>query len=232
MMVMMMAMVFLCAGTVGAGMFPELDAKMAAARAKSLAADQRAAAEKTVIDLRYSLRRQDLERRAEAQSAAIPVASADRGLPSPIKTLILAPFMTVGTGLMALGEGFNYVTKSKFETPISQACRAVNTAKSQLLYHPVGVITEFLTGFTGKTEYYDPTKLNWLGERAKQRGPIAQMAEMAGTMIPPVAASTGIVAPVLGMTVPEMAVAVGAVSAVGSIGVGEAFDSGEKKLLK
>ena len=100
----MITTMFLGAGTVGAGVFPDLDAKMAAARARSAAADQRAAAEKTVIDLRYSLSRRDLDRRAEAQSAAIPVANADRGLPSPVKTAILTPFVTIGTGIMALGK--------------------------------------------------------------------------------------------------------------------------------
>jgi len=162
-----------------------------------------------------------------------PAVSEDRGLPGPIKTLILAPFTTVGTGLTALGEGFNYVTKSKLETPISQVCRSVNTAKSQLLFHPINVANEFFTGFTGKTVYYDPAKLNWLGERAQKRGPIAQMAEMAGTVIPPVMVATGVTAPfVASMTVPEMFVTTGAISAVGSIGVGEVFDYGEKALIK
>ena len=228
----MITTMFLGAGTVGAGVFPDLDAKMAAARARSAAADQRAAAEKTVIDLRYSLSRRDLDRRAEAQSAAIPVANADRGLPSPVKTAILTPFVTIGTGIMALGEGFKYVTKSKFETPVSQVCRAGNTAKSQLLFHPYNVLKEFFTGFTGNTQYYDPSKLNYLGERAQKRGPIAQMAEMAANVIPPVAASTGIVAPFLGIGVPAMAGTQAAIGGIGGIGVGEAFDQAEKKLVK
>lgn len=232
--IMMMAMVLLGAGVARAGMFPALDAKMAAARSKSLETDRRAAAEKTVIVLKYAQNQRDLERQAAVRAAAVtkPAVSKDRGLPGPVKTAFLTPFVTVGTGIMALGAGFNYVTKSKFETPASQACRAVNTAKSQLLYHPYNVIKEFLTGFTGNTQYYDPSKLNWLGDRAQKRGPIAQMAEMAANVIPPVAASTGIVAPFLGLTVPEMAITTGAIGAVGGIGVGEAFDAAEKKLVK
>ena len=203
----------------------------ACAKATKAEIEQRLAAEKTAIVQKYA--QQNLDRQTAARAMAVkPAVDNGRAMPSPIKTAILTPFVTVGTCLMALGEGFNYVTKSKFETPVSQACRAVNTAKSQLLFHPVNVAKEFLTGFTGNTQYYDPAKLNWLGERAQKRDPIAQMAEFAGTVIPPIAASTGIVAPVLGMTVPEMAIATGAVSAVGSMGVGEAFDAGEKKLVK
>jgi hypothetical protein len=230
--VLMMAMVFV-AGMARAGQFPDQDAKTVAAWVKSIKASQRAEAEKTAIAQRYAKKAQqrDLERQMEVQALAVKPA-ADPGLPSPVKTVILTPFVTVGTGIMALGAGWDYVTTSMFETPVSRACRAGNTAKSQLLYHPYNVIKEFLTGFTGNTQYYDPSKLNYLGERAKKRGPIAQMAEMAGSVIPPIAASTGIVAPVLGMTVPEMAIAAGVVSAVGSIGVGEAFDAAEKKLVK
>jgi hypothetical protein len=221
-----------CAAPAWAGMFPDQDAKIAAAKAKSIVAGQRAAAEKAAIAKKYE--QQDLERRAAVQTAAVtkPAVSEDRGLPSPVKTLILAPFTTVGTTMMALVEGVKYVTKSPLENPVSRICRGVNTAKSQLLYHPVNVAKEFFTGFTGKTDYYDPAKLNWLGERAQKRGPVAQIAETAGTVIPPVAASTGIVAPFLGLTVPEMAITTGAISAVGSIGVGEAFDAAEKKLVK
>lgn len=228
--IMIMVMAMLGVGAAWAGQFPDQDAKMAAAKARSVAANQRAVAEKKEIAEKYA--KADLERQAAARALAVKPAASEGGLPGPVKTLILAPFTTVGTGLMALGEGFKYVTNSPLENPISRVSRAVNTAKSQLLYYPVGVATEFFTGFTANPVKMDPSKLNYLGERAKQRGPVAQMAEMAANVIPPVAASTGIVAPVLGMTVPEMAITTGVVSAVGGIAVGEAFDYGEKKLLK
>jgi hypothetical protein len=201
------------------------------AKATKAEIEQRLVAEKAAIAQRYA--QSDLERQAAVRALAVkPAMSEDRGLPSPIKTAFLTPFVTVGTGLVALGEGFNYVTKSKFETLISQACRAGNTMKSQMLYHPINVVTEFFTGFTGNTQYYNPTKLNWLGERAKKRGPISQMAEMAGTVIPPTMVATGVTAPFLGLTFGEMFIVDGAISAVGSIGVGEAFDAAEKGLIK
>jgi hypothetical protein len=224
-------LVFCFSGVSGAGQFPNLDAKTAAAWAKSIKADQRAEAEKAAIAKKYE--QEKLKRQAAKVTVPQPAAKdGGRAMPSPIKTAILTPFVTVGTGIMALGAGWDYVTASMLETPVSRACRAGNTAKNQLLYHPYNVMKEFLTGFTGDTQYYDPSKLNWLGERAKKRGPIAQMAEFAGTTIPPIAASTGIVAPVLAMTVPEMAIATGVVSSVGSVGVGEAFDAAEKILVK
>jgi len=232
--VVVMAMVLIGAGAAWAGQFPALDAGIKQARDRTPVINARLAAEQYAINQRYKQQQQqrDLERQMETQALVVKPVDEGGKFPQPLKTVLLFVPTGIGTFMMAAGEGVNYVSGSRYETPLSQGCRGLNTGKNQIPGHFWDFGKEFVTSLTGNTQYANPAKLNYLGQRTMEHGPFAQMAETAGTVIPPIAAATVVVGPVLGFTVVEMAIATGVVSSVGSVGVGEGFDYVEKTLVK
>lgn len=231
-----LAVVFCFAGMAAwAGQFPDQDAKIATAKARSAAANQRAVAEKKQIAERYA--KANLERQAAVQAVAVkPVADdgvvpAGKGFRRMINAAVKFVFTTPGAAAVGVYEGVKYVGSSKLENPLSRFCRGVNVGFDQFFGNTLGSAAEFVTPWQAN-EYADPSQLNFIAKETITWGPLAQMLRTGASVAPVACAATNVIGPLAGLTVVETTAVVGGSSVPGGFLVGKAADMAEKKLIK
>lgn len=198
--IMILAMALLGAGAAWGGMFPELDKKIADAKAQGPIINKRLSKETHAIIDRYAeqakqlRQQQDLERQMEVQAAATPamdddVVPAGRGFRRMLTGG--AKIALTGFGSFVVGgyKGAKYISGSPLETPVSRFCRGANVALDQFFGNMGGSALEMVTPWQTAT-YADPSKLNPIASRTIQFGPVTQVFRTAGYTTAPVMLAT------------------------------------------
>jgi len=225
-----------------AGMFPDQDVKIMAARARGLEADRRAAAEKTVIVLKYAQQQRDLERIADVRAAAVTkpavsddVVPAGKAFRRFLTTVVGFPFHFVGAGINGFGTGVTSPTSSLLEyLLIPSFCRGVNTAFDQVAEFTVMAAYDTVNygNAFDKVNRADPANLGYVASRTIKWGPLAQTFRTGGSAAAPACAAAGVLAPAAGMCYGGTVATLATANTAGGYAVGKAGDMAEKKLLK
>lgn len=242
--VMFLVTVMLAIGTgaVSAGMFPDLDKKIANSKAQELAINKQRAREMKDICDRYAKEKEqrDLERRAQIQAAVAKPAADDGVVPAgkPFRkalTSLLGFGMHLGgAGIYGGATGLTSPSDSPLEYllfGVPSFCRGVNTSFDQMAEFTVRSAIDTGNVFDRAT-CADPSQLGYVASETIKWGPIAQVIRTGASATPAACVAAGVLAPVAGMCYGGTIATLASTNTVGAYFVGKGVDYIERALTR
>ncbi len=230
-------LVFLGAGIgpVTAGIFPDLDAQIAVAKTREIAADQRIRtqaemdkANEEVKKYSYQIAHLDVALIGARYASKLAKERQDRLCRVPLNMTVLLPVNIV----KAAYDGFAYSTDSPVEYfLVHRLCRGVNAVKNTIFDSTLGGLAQSF--FLDSDVTPIPGGENgFLTRRGIRRGPVAQVFETAAAAVAPALGGSGVIAPFEGVDYAGSIAIEAIIGTVGSLGIGETAGMAEKELFK